>query len=691
MEAEEVISSRSVWQWALAIAMGFFGVIDFLLFSLVSTSYLAMKRWLTNEKSLAKENTKAHAGAGLVRELRAVGEFLRPKHARALARVIKPTLAGLRNRDLMQIVTDKSLKPFEHAFNNYQPAKQWFWDKLGLSISLSYGIGSAVMVFFLIYMAGWSLIPLILIGVVFCGANLVVNTAFATYYMPKVFQWLFAQGGVMEGMYYYLKKDDKGNVIEVLDMTSYQRSLVRMGFVLSLGSALAMSSLTFAALVWAIAVVGATPFWSIFVAAIIGVITLVFMTVLFTNFWVEVAEHGGLISYLRHTWSGMLKDLTPNEQWAAIAVFWVNFTVVAVGFTFMALLCFPFTAALISPLATYIGMVPGIIAQLPNIMSFTTSMTRKIILKFRQYYLPLCRDFLQQSGSSQWVNWIPRSFRVTGIILFVFVAEVLRMASLVALISVFFVPMVAGLFVSDHIHKQNRKADGIDEDVPKDDDYRLTIVNIKQYVQGSHTSSTLDRCMRGLMLAFFTLIPCVPLILLINHLEVGLMKRSTANPKLFLKSREQVNNSNKERAVKQPYADKASDAEDQQLDEQVVRVPRPAFGVLIFNEVLSNAFAYAVDVSIHTINFWALLTTFVFTLYQRGDTQVTYKQAPTSVYDKAQEHWAEVRESHGVNVTSSRPGENIPGNDVTEAEDLEQGSNDRYAFNFGEHFIPTEV
>ena len=68
-------------------------------------------------------------------------------------------------------------------------------------------------------------------------------------------------------------------------------------------------------------------------------------------------------------------------------------------------------------------------------------------------------------------------------------------------------------------------------------------------------------------------------------------------------------------------------------------MPRPLMAVLVFNEVLSNALAYAVDPATQAIAFGALVTTFVFTLFQRGDAIVEYEDKQITTLEMAQNEW----------------------------------------------------
>ena len=630
--SEEPYQPKSAWQIAKAIAMGFLSTIDFLLFSIPSVLWYFLKR---NEKtpiSNPKDNQ-------ITRQLLTAGKYLRPRHDRALARALKPYMQTELKADKKNI-EEKFLTPFEEGIDGYMPRWQAFWHHSGFAISFAYGIGSAVMVFFLIYMAGWPLIPLILLSIVFCGANWLVNTKFAMFYMPEVFQWLFAQGGFMQGLYTYTEYDKIGNVVEVHALNQYQKSIVRMGFGLSLMSALAMSSLTYAALLWAIKAipviaVAATP-----VAGIIAVITLFMMTVLFTYYWKEVAFRGGVIAYVKHKILGMTEGLTHNEKWAARALFVVNLIVVTVGFVYLALLCLPFTISLVTPLVTYLGIGPGVIAQIPNIFSFTSSMTRKMVLKFSRDYWVRGVEWLDSTQDKKMLNWMPPWVRGLAIALAMCVIESLRIATFIVVISALFVPMVVGLLISQHIQTKARTYRGIDSDEPWVKDYALSVIDILGYIAGSNPSFDGYAFARCLLLVVFTIIPCIPLVFLVNKLEPTFAYGPKGkNEKAPEKDTNELVEANESKLKDSNNAVDKSDSQESSSAAEGVVLPRPALHTLLFNEVLSNAFAYSVDVATHTTNIWVLLTTFVFTYFQRGDTQIVEKGNLIPPAQKASEHW----------------------------------------------------
>ncbi len=627
---EEPPQTKNAWQIAKAIALGFLSAIDFLLFSIPSVLWHFRNR---NEKAPISDSSKMMNK----RQLLSAGKYLRPRHDRALARALKPYMQEVLKAN-KKAIEEKFLKPFEEGIDGYKPRWQAFWHHSGFAISFAYGIGSAVMVFFLIYMAGWSLIPLVLLSIVFCGANWLVNTKFAMFYMPEVFQWLFAQGGFMQGLYTYTEYDKVGNVVEVHALNQYQKSIVRMGFGLSLMSALAMSSLTYAALLWAIKAipviaVAATP-----VAGIIAVITLFMMTVLFTYFWKEVAHRGGLFGYIKHKVQGMTEGLTQKEIWAARALFVVNLVVVSVGFVYLALLCIPYTISLVTPLVTYLGIGPGVMAQIPNIFSFTSSMTRKIVLKFSRDYWVRGVEYLDSTEDEKLLNWMPKWVRGIAIALGMCVIESLRIATFIVVISALFVPMVVGLLLSQHIKIKCRDYLNIDSDADEllGDNYSLSLIHILAFISGSNPSFDRYAFARCLLIVVFTIIPCIPLVLLESAFSYGPKGK---NEKASEKSTKATV------VMDDPQQKDSSNAVDKSVSQELpfsaegVELPRPALHTLLFNEVLSNAFAYSVDVATHTTNIWVLLTTFVFTYFQRGDTQFEEKGNLISPVQMASKHW----------------------------------------------------
>ena len=93
-------------------------------------------------------------------------------------------------------------------------------------------------------------------------------------------------------------------------------------------------------------------------------------------------------------------------------------------------------------------------------------------------------------------------------------------------------PILLGSLFAKHIHTANREADSMDPDADWAPDYALTWADIKRYVTkplSSPMNSPMKCLFRGLCVALFMLMPCLPLILLINHLEVGLAKHNTVN------------------------------------------------------------------------------------------------------------------------------------------------------------------
>lgn len=428
--------------------IGLFQFIDFLLFSLGSLLLDAFRKYVLKQpvQSVLKKG----------RSQRALGYFLTEAHTIKLRKRLDSLFPKSDADD--HVVFSKRLQEVSdkhkdialicaQSFHSYKPGFQQALWYFGLGLSASYGIGSAVMVgFFIATLSGLMPFPLLIfLMVLFCLANLIVNSKFAMGYMPRVFTWMFGQGGFMRGMYFGV--DQHGNEVE---LNGTQKAIVRSGFAMSFLSAIAMTSLTFIALVATISIF-LNPLGTFIISAFIAIVTLVMLTVVFASFWSNVALSNGVISFMIDSYRNMLRGLEGPKKWATIAMFIFNLFFVSVGFAFLAIICLGPTARLTTPLITYLGIGPGILAQVPNIIDFSSKMARLFVDFIDDHYVTEIRATLDWLNPGRFM--IPAAIMVT---LALIVREVTLFSATIGLISFLCVPLLFGHGALMLISKLNR-------------------------------------------------------------------------------------------------------------------------------------------------------------------------------------------------------------------------------------------
>ncbi len=355
--------------------------------------------------------------------------------------------------------TKKSIKKVEEGLDSYKSGWQYALHQFGLFTSIFYGVGTAVMVGFYVAQLAlplWALVPLI---VVLVSANLFINMLFALDFTPKVFHWLVGKGALFEGLYHIDNPDfDKTKSISQ-DNPAYirfgkrKRSFMRIAFVISTASALAVSALTYEAMMGTLVVVPMLAPYALPISIVFAAVTTLFLATLFVNNWKEVVYRGP-INYLAGIVNHLIESLernffpgndgiSPLEKIAINVLFVVNGTLSVLGFSFLFMVCLGPMLAMLGPYPTYIGMGPGILAQLPNLVNFCADFAAKIVLKVSREIYPY--------NAKEWVGDSPILRGVATP--FLIVAYLVRAVFMASMVTACFLPLTLGFLAKRLLNK----------------------------------------------------------------------------------------------------------------------------------------------------------------------------------------------------------------------------------------------
>lgn len=445
--AKEIKPMQSTQQAGESLAVKVLYFFDGLLLSLPSFLFLtALRLFSPRSQDKAERYTRS-----------VLGEYLSKKQSESLKRT-------LRQQDNV-IAFDPSNplhKAVAEGLDSYKTGWQLALHRFGLFTSVFYGLGTAVMVgFFVMQLALplWVLIPLVSVLV---AANFAINMTFAFGFTPKVFHWLLGQGALFEGLYHFENPDyDPAKCVSEdnrrwVRFNRQQRASMRIAFWISTASALAVSALTYVAMLGTLSAVPLFAPYAFVVSVVFAAVTTLFLATLFVNNWKEVVYRGpykyfanllpNLVSQLNRGYFNNNDEINPKEMWAMRVVFVVNIVLSVLGFTFLFMVCFGPMMTMLGPYVTFIGMAPGILAQMPNLFNFCADFAAKMVLKVsREVYPVSARELV---GNSSILRGI-----VTPLLIVWYLTRSMIAASFV---TVCFLPILLGFLAKYIIHHSSK-------------------------------------------------------------------------------------------------------------------------------------------------------------------------------------------------------------------------------------------
>ena len=233
----------------------------------------------------------------------------------------------------------------EEGLDSYKSGWQYVLHLLGLFTSLFYGLGTAVMVGFFVAQLAlplWALVPLVTVLV---SANLFINMIFALDFTPDVLHWLVGSGSLFEGLYHFKHKNRPGFSTR---FGKRKRSFMRMAFVISTASALAVSALTYEAMMGTLITIPMLVPFAFPLSIIFATVTTLVLATLFVNNWKDVVYLGFfnyLISVIDNIVASVDLDcfssqpMSSAEKIATKACFIVIGSLSVLGFSFLFMVC----------------------------------------------------------------------------------------------------------------------------------------------------------------------------------------------------------------------------------------------------------------------------------------------------------------------------------------------------------------